>query len=878
MWEGVHVEWRLTGRNAELERLANTVEDGNARGTVLVGDAGVGKSRLLRAVIDRAQTAGFAVERVYGSVAASRIPFGAVSDLLPDKVAGERLGLLRQLRGSLERRADGRRMLLAVDDAHHLDPGSLSFVHQIATTDSALVVATARSDESIPESLTALWKDGHVDRFDVEPLDRARTRVLLHEVLGGDIGDSLAESLFRVTLGYPLYLRVLVETSIEAGRLRREEGAWRFDGLPFGSARLNELVTHQIRGLDAAERAAFELVAVAEPLPEQVAASVADRAVVERLLTRGLCRRDVAADGVLVRTLHPLHAQMVVQHLDATTRAACAADLARAWSAEAGPNAQLEAARWALEGGVDIDPGSAGVAAREALGRFDHDLAARLARAALDVLPDDPVANIVMAETLRHRRQGDAVVHHLTRAAAHAVDDLMRAKIAVIHAETEFLLRKDQAEAIRVLDEAARAVHDDEAAHVLAVETAFLGAVAGRLSRVVDVAEKALEADISEETELEVANVIVFSQALSLRLDGVDERCERGLELAARFHNERPLAEHQIGLSQALARIGQCRPRQAVALARQGLERTRGGGAPTGIWGTVVAFAGCFTGDLDAAADAGVEAVTSLLEDDPFGTIGMAAMIGSVAAHQAGRGDDADWLCERQGPPTWGADPRARAALEGREQAWRAAAAGDVEKGAEIAARVGAQSLEDGQNLWSAAALHDAVRLGHPELALGDLHALLDDCGNALVAAALYHAEALHARDANALARVAASWADGGFTLFAVDAEAQLARIAAAGGDEVEACRSATRAWLRWRRCTGVPTVALEAAPPPLSDRELEIACHAASGETSREIGEQLYLSIRTVDNHLRNAYRHLGVSGRDELRIVLRDALTPPD
>ena len=872
------MEWRLTGRDAELERLANTVEDRNARGTVLVGDAGVGKSRLLRAVIDSAERAGFAVERVYGSVAASTIPFGAVSDLLPDKVAGDRLGLLRQLRRSLEQRADGRRMLLAVDDAHHLDSGSLSFVHQIATTNAALVVATARSDETIPESLTALWKDGHVDRFDLEPLDRARTRALLREVLTGDIADSLAESLFRVTLGHPLYLRVLVETSIEAGRLRREDRAWRFDGLPVGSARLNELVTYQIRGLDAGERAALELVALAEPLPEHVAVSVADRAVLERLVRRGLCRRDVATDGVLVRTLHPLHAQMLVQHLDATIYAARAAALARAWSAEAGPNARLEAARWALEGGVEIDPGPAGEAAKEALGRFDHDLAARLARAALDVLPDDPVANLVMAETLRHQRDGDGVVHHLTRAAAHAIDDMMRAKIAVVHAETEFLLRKDQAEAIRVLDEAADAVDDDEAAHVLAVETAFLGAVAGRLSRVVDVAEKALAAEISEATELEVTNVIVFSQALSLRLDAVDERCERGLELAARFHNERPLAEHQIGLSQALARIGQCRPREAVALARQGLERTRGGGAPTGIWGTVVAFAGCFTGDLDVAADAGVEAVTSLLEDDPFGTIGMAAMIGAVAAHQAGRVDDADWLCARQGPPTWGANPRARAALEGREKAWRTVAEGDVDKGAEIAARVGAESFEDGQHLWSTAALHDAVRLGQPELVVSDLRALLDECENALVAAALNHAEALHAQDASSLAGVAASLADAGFTLFAVDADAQAARIAAARGDEVGACRAATRAWLRWQQCTGVPTVALEAAPPPLTDRELEIACHATSGKTSREIGEQLYLSIRTVDNHLRNTYRRLGVSGRDELQSVLRTALTPPD
>jgi DNA-binding CsgD family transcriptional regulator len=530
-----------------------------------------------------------------------------------------------------------------------------------------------------------------------------------------------------------------------------------------------------------------------------------------------------------------------------------------------------------LEGGAELDPALAATAAREALGRFDHDLAERLAQAAIGSAPNDAIANLVLAETLRHRRDADAVVEHLERAAAHAVDDAMRAQIAVVHAETELLLRKDQSEALRVLDDAARSVRDEEAARVIAVETAFLGAFAGRLSRVVDVAAKALAPGISVETELEVTNVIVFAQALSLRLDGVDERCARGLELATALRNERPLAEHQIGLSRALARIGACRPREAFQLASEGLEVTRGGGAPTGIWGTVVAFAGCFTGDLHAAADAGVEAVTSLLDDDPFGTIGMAAMIGSVAALQAGRVRDSAWLCERQGPPSWGADPRARAALEGRANAWQAVVVdGDAEKAAEIAARVGAQSLEDGQSLWATAALHDAVRLGHPDLVLVDLRALGEESDSGLVTMAIAHAEALGAADDLALTSLAESMSEAGFDLFAVDADAQAASIAAARGDLPRASQAATRARLRWQRCTGAPTAALADAPPGLTERELEMACHAALGATSREIGEHLYVATRTVDNHLRSAYRRLGVSGREELRIALGNALTP--
>jgi DNA-binding NarL/FixJ family response regulator len=51
-----------------------------------------------------------------------------------------------------------------------------------------------------------------------------------------------------------------------------------------------------------------------------------------------------------------------------------------------------------------------------------------------------------------------------------------------------------------------------------------------------------------------------------------------------------------------------------------------------------------------------------------------------------------------------------------------------------------------------------------------------------------------------------------------------------------------------------------------LSGRELEIAELVASGKTNREIAGQLYLSQKTVENHLSRTYAKLGVSGRAAL------------
>ncbi|WP_174529933.1 helix-turn-helix transcriptional regulator, partial [Micromonospora maritima] len=73
------------------------------------------------------------------------------------------------------------------------------------------------------------------------------------------------------------------------------------------------------------------------------------------------------------------------------------------------------------------------------------------------------------------------------------------------------------------------------------------------------------------------------------------------------------------------------------------------------------------------------------------------------------------------------------------------------------------------------------------------------------------------------------------------------------------------------RRCDEISTPALRLLRPTLSDREWEVARLAADGLTSRAIAERLFLSTRTVENHLQRVYSKLGVTGRGELRAALR-------
>ncbi|GAB4086554.1 hypothetical protein GCM10028784_31840 [Myceligenerans cantabricum] len=54
-----------------------------------------------------------------------------------------------------------------------------------------------------------------------------------------------------------------------------------------------------------------------------------------------------------------------------------------------------------------------------------------------------------------------------------------------------------------------------------------------------------------------------------------------------------------------------------------------------------------------------------------------------------------------------------------------------------------------------------------------------------------------------------------------------------------------------------------------LTERELDVARLVAQGRTNRQVAEQLYVSVRTVEVHLGRVFRKLGVRSRTELAVL---------
>ena len=58
-----------------------------------------------------------------------------------------------------------------------------------------------------------------------------------------------------------------------------------------------------------------------------------------------------------------------------------------------------------------------------------------------------------------------------------------------------------------------------------------------------------------------------------------------------------------------------------------------------------------------------------------------------------------------------------------------------------------------------------------------------------------------------------------------------------------------------------------------LTERELRVAKLASEGQTNRDIAQALYVTPKTVEVHLTNAYRKLNIASRRELPAALTPA-----
>jgi DNA-binding CsgD family transcriptional regulator len=244
----------LLERERELETLSSAVAAaaGGAAGLVLVqGPAGIGKSRLLAEARTLAEERGLGVRSARGGELEQDFPFGIVRQLFESQLVGEsersRLlagaagaaaavfgyrdedageplgeGLFRVLHGLYwltVNLSSERALLLVIDDLHWCDSASLRFLAYLARRLDELpvvLVASLRSSEPDADQaiLEELLSEPHAQLLIPGPLTAAAVTAVVRDRLGEGVETAFAEACRSSTDGNPLLLNELLKALV----------------------------------------------------------------------------------------------------------------------------------------------------------------------------------------------------------------------------------------------------------------------------------------------------------------------------------------------------------------------------------------------------------------------------------------------------------------------------------------------------------------------------------------------------------------------------------------------------------------------------------------------------------------------------------------
>ncbi len=140
-----------------------------ARGIVLSGAAGVGKTRVAREAVAGFGRGEMRRHWIVGTASARGVPLGAFADIASD-FGPDPLRRVREVIDGLIGADHNGNVVVGVDDAHLLDDLSAFTIHQLVTRHLATVILTIRTGEPTPDAITAIWKDHHLERLEIQPL------------------------------------------------------------------------------------------------------------------------------------------------------------------------------------------------------------------------------------------------------------------------------------------------------------------------------------------------------------------------------------------------------------------------------------------------------------------------------------------------------------------------------------------------------------------------------------------------------------------------------------------------------------------------------------------------------------------------------------
>ena len=909
----------LLGRDREqltLVRLLDDARAGTSNVLALVGEPGIGKSALLS--YTEQQAPDMKVLRARGVQSEAHIPFAGLFELLrpalpcidqlpgPQAAALESALALRPAQAQdrfavgaatlslLAAYANAAPIAVLIDDAHWLDGSSANaclFAFRRLVADPIAVVLAVREGES------SLLDGADLPTMRIRGLDRTSAGELLRRFGDGPLSQDLADRLHRDTGGNPLALLELGEDRTRLAGMPRDAplatgtsvaGVYllRFRSLPQRTRDVLVLAA----AIDSGE---VSVLARAAPI---LGLDLADLAPAEAAAL-------ISVRDSRVEFRHPLARSAIYGDAPADRRREVHRALAAAF-----PDAEADRRAWHLAlaafGPDDATSSALEQAGQRARQRSAYEVSSRAFERAALLAPDEGRQGRLLyaaADTAWLGGQTSRAAALLTGARQHALTPDLA--VAVEHLRGHIATRRGPiAEAQETLLTAAEgaAQIDPERAVVMLAEALNAAFYAGDAATMRLAAERTA-ALTPPEASGRVAFFALIAQGMALIISGQGERGAPAIRAAVEVleHSDelrddpRLLAWAAMGpLWLREANIGLALADRALAMARQQ--------SAVGVLPFVLTHVAL----LQAATDRWAEAQAGLHE-----AVGLARETGQHTELAASLARLA-WLEARQGRSEQSLLHATEALLLSHDlglgicEMWAIAALGDLELGLGRPEAALAQ-FEQQQAVLRSHGIGDVDISPAPELV--EIYLRLGRYHDATEAAAEYDRGATAKGQPWALARAARCRGllapqdssgphfEAALTLHSQTPDAfETGRTHLAFGSRLRRERQRIRAREQLRAAvevfdrlgadpwSGMARAELaatgetarrrdQATLSELTPQELQIALRLSAGRTTREAAAALFLSPKTIEYHLRNIYRKLGVGSRSELTAAMK-------
>ncbi|MDX6630450.1 MAG: hypothetical protein QOH00_2696 [Gaiellales bacterium] len=916
----------LIGREGErsaLEAACASVRNGLGCCVLVTGEAGIGKTRLATHAL---ATAGLAAY-TGAARASGAAPYAPVAQVLreclrqspglleacgalapylarllpelglPAEDAGE-AALVEALRRAFAEAGARGPVSLVLDDLHWADEATLALLPELAggLRDTPVLLVMLARDEVPADSHRLrrlrgqLRRESDLVELPLRPFDRADTALLAAAVAREELDDDVLGALYERAQGIPFYIEELAATLALDGR-RAETG-----GLPLPETVLDAvLLRTEALSLDARnalERAAvvgqrFDVEHVAAPAAEALAEALSAGFLVE------------AGPGHL-EFRHALVRDAVYQAIPWTRRRSLHSSVARSLGG-AGASAAERATHWLGAGDVERARSALGEAAAVSEGLYAYRDASRLYERALDLAGGTDLARFELLERLAicAERAGDLAIS--ARAWREAIDGRRgRGEVERV-AEAEhaigrvLALRGSSERAIAAWFAAAAAFascgRDEDAARSRLAAADLLQSTA-RLQPALSAVETVL-ADLPPSAPAELRSRAHSLEGVVLGKLG---ETETALESVRDALSEALSAGHQASAASAYQALAVVHENAGMfGAAAEAYDVAIDYCASTGVVATGYVCSACLCHVLRQRGDwrRSLALCRSLLDDPSSGEVSRAIAAAVMSQIHASRGERRPArLRAMEAAPV----VRQRSVLGAEAEVSWTFARLELLEGDDDAAldhcREVLRRWEEGEDLhyslnvlaWSAGVF---AALGQDE----DLNRVV----RALTAIAAENGnrEAL-AMLARALGELARAEGDAPAAVEHFRRAIELHREIELPHDRAELLVSAAaaatdadlddqaREWLadarlQARRLGARPlqaaaeralvtlggTAAGPAAAAGLTPRQLQVIRRVAEGRTNREIAAELFLSVRTVDMHVRHSLIALGCRSR---------------